>query len=93
MKENHDLYRQYVDYFYGALHVEKRVFEVTKLYVVNNLKHFGISKATKEYLQRRKFDRTNDYMLDATDAMEVYDKTHRKPSYKHMCAVLLEGEY
>lgn len=93
MKENHTLYRQYIDYFYGELEIGEHPFEVTKEYVINQLKNYGVSKMTAQYLQRRKFDRTNDYMLDTTDAMEVYDKTHRNPSYKHMCAVLLEGKY
>lgn len=92
MKENHMLYRQYVDYFYGDVAVSDHVFEVTKRYVINQLKNNGISKATQSYLQRRKWDRTNDYMLDATDAMQSYSK-QRNPSFKHMCAVLLEGQY
>ena len=93
MKENHDLYRQYVNYMFGAVEASKTVFEVTQEYVINQLKHYGISKMTQKYLQYRKYDRTNDYMLDNTDAMEVYDKHHVNPSYKHMCAVLLEGKY
>jgi len=91
MSENHEIYRQYVDYYYGNVQVAKDVFETHKKYVINSLKKYGISKMTQKYLQNRKWDRTNDYMLDATDAMEVYDKRHTKPSYKHMCAVLLEG--
>jgi hypothetical protein len=92
MSENHELYRQYVDYFYGELEATDNQFEVTKRYVINQLKNNGISKATQGYLQRRKWDRTNDYMLDATDAMQSYSK-RRNPNYKHMCAVLLEGQY
>lgn len=92
MRENHQLYRQYVDAFYGDIEVDNHVFEVTKQYVINQLKNNGISKATQGYLQRRKWDRTNDYMLDATDAMQAYSK-RSNPSFKHMCAVLLEGEY
>lgn len=92
MRENHDLYRQYVDYFYGDVEPVGNAFEVTKQYVINQLKNNGISKATANYLHRRKWDRTNDYMLDATDAVQAYSK-RRNPSYKHMCAVLLEGSY
>jgi len=87
-----EIYRQYVDYFYGDVDTTQQAFEVTKTYVINHLKNDGISKKTKEYLYRRKFDRTNDYMLDATDAMQAYSK-RRNPDYKHMCAVLLEGRY
>lgn len=92
MSENHELYRQYVDYFYGDLSIGDYPFEVTKEYVINQLKNYGISKMTKDYLYRRKFDRTNDYMLDAVDAMQSYSR-RAKPSYKHICAVLLEGSY
>lgn len=89
MKENHRLYRQYVDYFYGELDIKNINFEALKKYVINQLKTYGISKATKEYLYRRKFDRTNDYMLDNTDAMELYCR-RSNPSYKRVCAVLLQ---
>lgn len=93
MIENHDLYRQYVNYFYGDLDVKNVNFEVLKSYVINQLNTYGISKMTKDYLYKRKFDRTNDYMLDNTDAMQSYITRVKNPSYKHMCAVLLEGKY
>ena len=92
MSENHMLYRQFVDYFYGDIVPTGKEYEVTKKYVINQLHNYGISKATREYLHRRKFDRTNDYMLDASDAMQAYSY-RANPSFKHMCAVLLEGEY
>lgn len=92
MSENHMLYSQYIDYFYGVVEADRNTIDVTKQYVVNQLKRYGISKATKTYLQRRRWDRTNDYMLDASDAMESYSKRTKNPSYKHMCAVLLEEE-
>ena len=93
MKENHELYRQYIDAFYGQVFMEKQAFDVLEQYVIRQLKNYGISRMTQKYLQNRKWDMTNDWMLDATDAMEVYDKRHLKPSYKHMCAVLLENKY
>ena len=86
------LYRQYVDYFYGDVPASKHVYEVTKTYVINKLHKDGISKVTQTYLQRRKWDKTNDYMLDASDAMQSYSR-RANPNYKHMCAVLLEGKY
>lgn len=61
--------------------------------VINKLKIDGTSKATKRYLQSRKWDMTNDYMLDSVDAVESYIRRNSKPSYKHACAVLLEGKY
>ena len=61
--------------------------------VINKLKADGTSQRTKHYLQSRKWDMTNDYMLDNVDAMESYIKRNSKPNYKHVCAVLLEGKY
>lgn len=87
-----EIYRQYVDYYYGDVEVSEHVFNITKQYVINRLENEGISKKTQDYLIRRKWDRTNDYMLDASDAMQAYSG-RRNPDYKHMCAVLLEGKY
>lgn len=61
--------------------------------VIERLKLDGVSNRTKHYLISRKWDMTNDYMLDNTDAMESYIKRNSKPNYKHVCAVLLEGKY
>lgn len=61
--------------------------------VIEQLRATGISQTTKRYLTSRKWDMTNDYMLDNTDAMESYIKRNSKPNYKHVCAVLLEGKY
>ena len=90
---SYSIYEQYVDLYYGFTENNNIDFEALKTYVINKLKNEGISGKTKQYLARRKWDRTNDYMLDNTDAVESYIKRSRKPDFKHACAVLLEGKY
>lgn len=84
------IYQRYVTAMYENTNEN---FEQLTKQVIDKLKADGTSQATKRYLISRKWDMTNDYMLDNTDAMESYIRRNSKPNYKHACAVLLEGEY
>jgi len=88
-----DTKQYYKDYVAGMWESVSWDMKVLERRVIEQLREFGVSKTTQDYLQRRKWDCTNDYMLDNTDAMESYMRRTKKPNYKHMCAVLLEGKY
>jgi len=90
MTQNNGYYKDFVTGYYETVTWD---MDILRGIVLKQLRELGVSKTTKDYLQRRKWDCTNDYMLDNTDAMESYNRRNSKPNYKHMCAVLLEGEY
>ena len=84
------IYEQYTLGYWESVSWDMKVLERK---VIEKLRIDGISKQTRLYLDRRAWDRTNDYMLDNDDAMELYTKRTKKPNYKHVCAVLLDGKY
>lgn len=88
--QNNQYYRDFATGYWENVSWDMKVLERK---VIEQLREFGTSKKTKRYLASRKWDMTNDYMLDNTDAMESYIKRNSKPNYKHVCAVLLEGKY
>ena len=90
MTQNNQYYRDYVAGYWENVSWDMKVLERK---VIEQLRQDGTSKRTKRYLASRKWDMTNDYMLDNEDAMESYMKRNSKPNYKHICAVLLEGKY
>ena len=90
MRQTNQYYKDYVTGYWENVTWDMKALERI---VIRQLQEYGTSKATKRYLASRKWDMTNDYMLDNTDAMESYIKRNSKPNYKHVCAVLLEGKY
>lgn len=90
MSETKQYYKDFVTGYWESVSWDMKALERK---VIEQLRTFGTSKQTKRYLASRKWDMTNDYMLDNTDAMESYIKRNSKPNYKHVCAVLLEGKY